>query len=332
MGEGREMAETFSFGTARAEAGQRSFGVLPIGSLADGTPVEIPVVVVNGARPGKRLFVQAGVHGKELNPIEVLRRVVTDLDPAELSGLLVGVLIANPLSFEARDRRAPYDQEDMNRVWPGKPDGAISQRMAHAIYEGGVRGSDALVDLHTGYSTMLTHTVFGEGDAASEELARVFGTEALLMEEHDEDWQRARFAGKLRNTAVADGIPAITPELGGHSRFEEGRIAEGVTGVLNVLKHLGMLPGEIVRPARQFVVRNHLTRVTVDRGGLFLASVQPGDEVRAGDRLGILYSPRDFTEVAAVTSPNDAIVVSIAENPVLHTGDSAAMLGKKGDE
>ncbi len=326
------MSDAISFGTASAAPGEKRFGVLPIGNLADGVAIEIPVVVVNGARGGKRLFLQAGVHGKEINPIEVMRRVVTGLDPAALSGVLVGVIVANPLSFEARDRRAPYDQEDMNRVWPGKPDGAISQRMAHAIYEGGVRGSDALVDLHTGYSTMLTHSVFGEGDAASEALARVFGTEVLLMEEHDEDWQRARFAGKLRNTAVADGIPAITPELGGHSKFEEERIAAGVTGVTNVLKHLGMLEGEIARPPRQYIVRNHLTRVSVDRGGLFVPAVGPGDEVRAGDRLGTLYSPRDFREVATVTSPNDAVVLSIAENPVLHTGDSAAMLGKKGEE
>ena len=144
------MSGTVSFGTASAAPGEKRFGSLPIGDLADGTPIEIPVVVVNGAREGKRLFVQAGVHGKEINPIEVMRRVVTGLDPAALSGVLVGVIIANPLSFEARDRRAPYDLEDMNRVWPGKPDGAISQRMAYAIYEGGVRGSDALVDLHTG--------------------------------------------------------------------------------------------------------------------------------------------------------------------------------------
>lgn len=326
------MADTIAFGTASAAPGQKSFGVLAIGNLADGTPIEIPVLVANGEREGPRLFVQAGVHGKELNPIEVMRRVVTDLEPARLAGVFVGVLIANPLSFEARDRKAPYDQEDMNRVWPGKPDGTISQRMAYAIYEGGVKGADALVDLHTGYSTMLTHSVFGEGDARSEALARVFGTEVLLMEEHDEDWQRARFAGKLRNTAAADGIPAITPELGGHSKFEEERIQAGVVGVTNVMKHLGMLEGEIVRPARQYVVRNHLTRVSVDTGGLFLATVQPGDEVRAGDQLGILYSPRDFGQVATVTSPNDAVVLSIAENPVLHTGDSAAMLGKKGEE
>ncbi len=323
---------TVTFGTVSANSGEKQFGVLAIGSLADGTPVEIPVVVVNGARPGKRLFVQAGVHGKELNPLEVMRRVVTGLEPAALAGAFVGVLLANPLSFVVRERRAPYDNEDMNRVWPGKPDGAISQRMAHAIYQGGVRGSDALVDLHTGTPNMLTHVVFGEGDAASEALARVFGVEVLLMEEHDDDWQRARFAGKLRNTAVADGIPAITPELGGHARFEEERIRSGVNGVTNVMKHLGMVEGEIVRPARQYIVRNHLTRVTVDQGGLFIPSVAPGAVVSAGDELGTLYSPRDFSRVGVVTSPNDAVVLTVVENPVLHTGDAAATLGKRGEE
>ncbi len=319
-------------GTARAAAGQKVYGVIPVGSLADGTPIEIPVCAVNGARPGKRLVVQATVHGVEVNPIEVLRRVLVDLDPAAMSGALVAVTIANPIAFQVRDRRTPYDREDMNRVWPGKPDGSLSQRMAHAIWTGAIVASDRLIDLHTGSSTMVTHSVFGERDAGSEELAKVFGTECLLMEEQDEDWQQARFAGKLRNVAAAQGIPAITPELGGHSKFEEERVQVGVRGVLNVLKHMGILPGEVERPPRQYIVRNHLTRVTVDRGGLFLSRVRPGDEVRQGDLLGILYSPRTMDQVEEVRSPNDAIVLMTAENPVLHTGDSACMLGKKGPE
>ena len=105
-----------------------------------------------------------------------------------------------------------------------------------------------------------------------------------------------------------------------------------MNGVTNVMKHLGMVEGEIVRPARQYIVRNHLTRVTVDQGGLFIPSVAPGAVVSAGDELGTLYSPRDFSRVGVVTSPNDAVVLTVVENPVLHTGDAAATLGKRGEE
>lgn len=319
-------------GTARAARGEKAFGFLPVGTLADGSPIEIPVVVLSGAEDGPRLFVQSVVHGSEINPLEAMRRVVTELDPSRLRGTLIAVLIANVIAFQHRERRTVFDGEDMNRVWPGRADGRLSERMAFAIYEHAVKGCDAVVDLHTGYSTMLTHVVYGEGDAGSEELARVFGTEYLLMEERDEEWEEMRFAGKLRNVAAADGLPAITPELGGAARFEEERIASGVTGVRNVLVHYGMIEGQLQRPSRQIIIRNHLTRVLADHGGVFTPSVRLGDELAAGQTIGIIYSARDFRVLQEVRSPAEAVLLSYAENPVVHTGDAVAMLGKRGEE
>jgi len=324
---------TVTAGTAGAAAGEKRFGSIEAGTLATGTPIEVPVCVVNGgAGDGPRLYVQALCHGSEINGLEALRRVLVALDPAQMRGILVAVPVANTVAFMHKERRTSFDNEDMNRVWPGKPDGALSARMAHAIWNGAILGADYLVDLHTGSSTMLTHSVFGEGDDASEQLARVFGTEYLLMEEHDEEWRQARFAGKLRNVAVEAGIPSITPELGGNAKFEEARIREGEAGVRNVMIHLGMIDGEITRPARQVIVRNHLTRVTVSHGGIFLRAVQPGDEVSVGTPLGTIISARDFSELETVRSPLDGIVLSHVENPILNTGDSCAMLGKRGEQ
>lgn len=317
-------------GTAHAREGERAYGIIDAGSLADGTMIDIPVIVIHGARPGPRLFIQAAVHGVEVNPLESLRRVVSILDPAELSGQIVAVTVANPVAFVHHERRTPYDGEDMNRVWPGKPDGRLSERMAYAIYSRAVVGSDLLIDLHTGYSTMVTHTVFGEGDAKSEELARVFGTEFLLMEERDEDWETARFAGKLRNVAAADGIPAITPELGGASRFEGSQIQSGSIGITNVLAYYGFIKGDVVGPGRQTVIRNHLTRVVANHGGVFVPSVRPGQEVWETQELGFIYSPRNFDVVETVRAPFDSVVVFHVEDPIVNTGDTLLNLGKRG--
>ncbi len=205
---------TLRVGSVEAKPETKTYGVIQVGSLADGTAVNVPIVVINGAREGRRLFIQAAVHGVEVNPIESLRRVISNLEPQEIQGQIVAVTVANPLGFRHHDRRNITDQEDVNRVWPGRADGGLAERIAHGIYEQAVRGSDLVVDMHTGYSSMITHTVFSEDDVASEELARCFGTEYLIIEERDEAWDRARFSGKLRNVANADGIPAITPELG----------------------------------------------------------------------------------------------------------------------
>lgn len=317
-------------GTAVARPGERAFGALQVGSLADGSEIEIPVVLINGARPGRRLYIQAAVHGTEVNPLESLRRVLIHLDPADVSGQIVAVPVANVIGFRMRDRRTAVDGEDMNRVWPGRPGGTLSERMAHAIYTQAVAGSDLLIDLHTGYSTMIPHTVFGEGDERSEELARSFGTEFLVMEERDEEWERAGFAGKLRNVAAADGIPAITPELGGFSKFEGSPIQAGVMGISNVLVRYGFIRGDVIGPSRQIVIRNHLTRLRATRGGVFVATVRPGQQVWETQELGFIYSPATFEVIETVRAPFDSIVVFHAENPVVNAGDTLVNLGRRG--
>ena len=317
-------------GSVEAVPGSREFGTLVAGSLADGSEVAIPVVLLNGASEGRRLFIQAAVHGVEVNPIESLRRVLRDVDPGEVRGQIVAVIVANPLGFRHHDRLNIVDRENINRVWPGRDDGGLSERIAHTIFENAVHGSDLVVDLHTGYSTMITHTVFGEGDGASEDLARCFGTEYLIMEEQDDDWQQARFAGKLRNVAAAEGIPAITPELGGYSKFEGSQIQSGVMGLTNVLVRYGFIRGDVIAPSRQVVIRNHLTRVTADKGGVFVSTVRPGQEVWETQELGYIYSPRNFEIVETVRAPFDSVVVFHAENPVVNTGDTLVNLGKRG--
>ena len=316
-------------GELTAGQGERIFGELPVGQLADGSSVSVPVVLINGSTAGRRLFIQAAVHGVEVNPIESLRRVVTQLDPAEVSGQIVAVIVANPLGFNHHDRRNITDREDINRIWPGNATGGLADRIAYSIFNNAVVGSDLVIDLHTGYSTMITHTVFGEDDRRSEDLARCFGTEYLLMEEQDAEWEQSRFDGKLRNAAAAAGIPAITPELGGASKFEGTQIQSGVIGLWNVLVQYGFVRGDVVFPRRQITIRNHLTRVTANQGGIFVSTVNPGQEVWETQELGYIYSPRTFEIVETVRSPFDAIVVFHAENPVVSTGDTVVNLGKR---
>jgi predicted deacylase len=312
-----------------ARPGSKVFGAIPVGSLADGVELSIPVLVINGTSEGRRIFIQSAVHGVEVNPIESLRRVVAEIDPEELRGQIVAVTVANPLGFRHHSRRNITDSEDINRVWPGDKDGGLAERIACEIWTKAVEGSDLVVDLHTGYSSMITHTVYAEGDPASEELARCFGTEFLIKEEQDEAWEQARFSGKLRSVANAHGIPAITPELGGFSKFEGNRIQAGVIGLTNVLVNYGFVRGEVASPRRQTVIRNHLTRITANSGGIFVATVDPGTEVWETQELGYIYSPRDFEIVETVRAPFDAIVVFHAENPIVNTGDTLVNLGRR---
>lgn len=317
-------------GGVSAEPGRMAHGVFPVGNFADGTPLEVPFMILNGASEGPRVYVEAACHGSEINGLEVIRRLVTEeiaLD--QLKGQLVIVPVANVVAFTHRQGHTPFDNENMNRVWPGKADGRMSERIAYAIWENAIKGSDYLIDLHTGNSTLVTHVVFMGGEQSSQDLARAFGVEVMIQEEKDTDWQKARFNGKLRNYSDASGIPAICPELGGNSKFEAHRIEQGLRGVLNVLKHLGMLPGKPILPARQTVVaQGHLTQVKVNNGGAALFDVTGGDRIKEGDLICRIYSIRDFSFIEEVRSPADGMIIMVAENPILHTGDMAAMMGK----
>ncbi len=321
-------------GGVTARKGEIVHGVLPVGNFADGTPLEVPFIIINGAGEGPTVYVEAACHGSEINGLEVIRRLVTEeVRPQGLRGAFVIVPVANVVAFTHRQGHTPFDNENMNRVWPGKPDGRMSERIAHVIWENAIKDADYVIDLHTGNSTLVTHVVYMGGEKVSRDLARAFGVEVMIQEEKDTDWQKARFSGKLRNCADASGIPAICPELGGNSKFEPHRIEQGLRGVLNVAKHLGMLPGNPVLPTRQAVVaQGHLTQVKANAGGAALFAVTGGDRVKQGDLLCRIYSIRDFAVVEEVRSPIDGMVIMVAENPVLHTGDMAAMMGEVVEE
>lgn len=315
-----------------AHPGMRADGKLRVGTFADGSALDIPVIVVNGRRPGKVLYVQAACHGVELNGIEVIRRVLDLVDPARLRGALIAVPVANVVAFTHRIRQTHFDLEDMNRVWPGKEDGGMSQRMAHVLFSSAVLKADYLIDLHTGSGTMVTHIRLApEGEAAT--LARIFGTELLVKEPLDQSFKEKRFDGKLRVVAERHGIPGITPELGAHSRLQEESIAIGVRGVTNVMKHLAMIDGEPDLPALQTVVSySSTTQVKANHGGLFVSAVKPGQRVQAGETIGSTYDVASFRQVELFQSPIAGMIVSYSENPVVHFGDSVAMIGRVEEE
>lgn len=310
--------------------GERFHTTVTPGRLPSGQPIDIPVIMVRGGSgDGPTLYVQAACHGSEVNGIEVIRRFLQEIEPSELSGTIIAVPVANVPAFTHRQRHTPWENEDMNRVWPGKPDGSLSERMAHALFEGYIRQADAVVDLHTGYPGMVSHTVYMEGREHSEALARAFGMEVLMQEEVSGEWEQRRFQGKLRNACDEAGIPAITPELGGWGSFEEESIRLGVKGLWNVLRHLGIAEGEPEIPATQTTIAQaHLTRAVSPGAGLFKAAVKPGDMVELGETLGTVYGIHRLIDEADVRSPVAGMVLALDPHPTVHTGEMVAMLGR----
>lgn len=314
---------TWTIGSARElRPGSKTIGTIEHGVTADGMQVSNAVHIVLGNEEGPVLYVQGAVHGNEVNPVEVLRQIVHALDPQQLKGALIAVPVVNGPAFTARQRANPLDKEDMNRVWPGRPNGSTSSVMAYNLYQQAIRHANYVVDLHTASSGSLLHVVYGAGDEASRKLAEAFGLEFLLEEAVDEKLKEARFQGKLRNVLNARGVPAITPELGGANRIEPDNVAQGVQGVQNVLKYLGMLPGEVVPPAHpQRTLRgSHLDQITATHGGFWVPQVKGGDYIKEGEIFGHVYTLQTFEIAETIRAPYNGYVLGIPDSPTANFG------------
>jgi predicted deacylase len=285
-----------------------------------------------GDGDGPTLYVQAAQHGREINGSEVLRRLHHELlDRGEaFSGTLVAVPVADPITFDRVSYTAPEALDsvnaNMNRCWPGDEGGSLHERMAAALWEYAGE-ADAIVDLHTGGREMLPHTVYLKGDEECRALAEAFGIDLLLAEAAGEDadaeWADRDFGGKLRVAATQEGIPTITPELAHNTELVEPAIESGVAGMLETLRHLGMLPGETA-PTNATIARNHLGRVKADDSGLFYidSDIEIGDFVEPGDYVGTVYDPTSYEELQEVTVDREGIVYSLQAEATVTAGST----------
>lgn len=209
-----------------------------------GDSVEIPVLAIRGEGAGPVVCMTAGVHGDELNGIEIVRQIFEDVSPKQVSGMLLGVPVANLHGFRRGSRYLP-DRRDLNRYFPGHPAGSSASRIASALFEGVVRHCDAMVDLHTGsfYRTNLPHLRANLKNPRVLELVEAFGIGVVV---HSEG-----LIGTLRRASTDAGIPAITYEAGEPKRFQTREIDRGVEGMRSMLRRMDVLDGEAPAPSPQ---------------------------------------------------------------------------------
>ncbi|WP_254767067.1 succinylglutamate desuccinylase/aspartoacylase family protein [Salinilacihabitans rarus] len=303
-----------------------------LATLPSGVDVTTTVHAYEGGEGDPTLYVQAAQHGREVNGTEVLRRFHDRLPLSALSGTVVAVPVADPLTFDRVSYTTPEALDsvnpNMNRVWPGDEHGSIHQRMAARLWEY-VGEADAVVDLHTGSPLMYPHVVYLEGDADSRALAEAFGTDLLLAEaagdDASEEWHRRGFAGKLRVAAAREGIPSITPELAYNRRILEEAVELGVEGLLDALRHLGMLPGEPAdRP--QTVARDHLGKVKAAASGLFRpnADLELGAVVPSGTPVGTVYDPTTYEPLHEAATDREGVLYVHRREATVRAGDQLA--------
>ena len=293
------------------------------GETFAGGPVPIPARVARGSEPGPTVCLTAGIHGDELNGIEVVRRVLQEVDPNKLRGTLIGVPIVNLSGFRQASRYLP-DRRDLNRYFPGRANGSAASRIAYSFFDQVIRHCEALVDFHTGsfHRANVPQVRADATDSGAFELAKAFGIGVVVHALGE--------PGTLRRAAGDIGIPAIIYEAGEPMRFQPIEVEQGVRGVLELLARKGMLASAPRRGQRQEIY--YRTRwVRVDDGGILLASVALGDAVKTGDELGSVTDPIS-SQRTIVRSRYDGRVIGMALNQVVIPGFAAFHIGIRGDD
>ena len=292
------------------------------GQSFSGKTVKPPVIVVRGSKPGPVLCLVAAIHGDELNGIEIVRRVIRNLDPAEINGTVIGVPIVNIFGFTGNSRYLP-DRRDLNRYFPGNPRGSAASRIAYRFFTQIIKHCNYVVDFHTGSfkRNNLPQLRADMNNPMVQEFVTHFGSTAVL--------HKSGHGKSLRAAATQAGIPTVAFELGQPGSLQEEYVESGIEtidtliGNLGILKklHLWFEPQPIYDGSRW---------VRVNSGGILMSKVAIGANVKTNQLLGYIINPLT-TEQLKIVSPVKGRVLGMALNQFMLPGYAAFHIGVSSD-
>ncbi len=276
------MKSALQIQTISAAPGTKAQGFLTV----TGTSVRIPIVIVNGAQEGPTLLVTAGIHGGEYPSIEAAIRFGQELDPAQVNG---NIIVMSPISLNAFHARqaflVPDDGKNLNRVFPGKATGTISERMAFTIMNEVVPHIQGWIDMHGGdipeALVPFGGYIIGENESVNQQardMSAAFGLKYLL--------HPSGLPGTSISSATALGIPGILVEAGQLGILDEENTQILLQGCRNVAQCMNILPGTVT-PVEQTEYMN-FPWVRSEHTGCWYPQVKIGDVIEKGQTVGVV--------------------------------------------
>ncbi len=293
---------------------------LHVATLADGSRLDVPMIVLAGTAARPRVVCVAGIHGDEPEGMRALMELADEVDPAALRGQLVLVPVANPTAFAAASRVSPMDGLDLNRIFPGRADGSVSERLAHTLFEQILRGADFVFALHSWHASgeVLPYVEYGHvipaTAQASLDAARAGGFELIRIS----DWPQ----GLMTRVVNEAGIAAMESEIGGLGMATPQGTERTKLSIRGLMAHLGMLDRQAA-PWRGRIVDQF--EIFAPCGG-FLNIVPPlGAELSAGDTLGCVRS-LDGSVIERIEVPRAGLLAAVRRAARVQPGERIARL------
>ncbi len=306
------MPEYIRINNKKISLGETADVNLSIARLPTYTSIDLPVKVIRGKIDGPVLLLTGGLHGDEINGIEIIRRLMKQNLITPDKGSVIAVPLVNVYGFIQNARGVP-DGKDINRSFPGSKSGSLAKLVAYTLMNQIIPQIDVGLDFHTGGASRANYPQIRctFDDPYNIAIAKAFAPPVVLHSSLiDKSFRKAAFRKKKK---------ILVYETGEAHRFDEMGIREGINGTLRVMQFLGMKDTNTSFNDTDFYRKSHWVRARY--AGLFQSNINLGDYVKRNQLLGKITDPFGFESFKVVAS-RDGRVIGLNNSPVVHKGDA----------
>lgn len=295
-----------------------------IAKLHTRTPLSIPIIVERAKEAGPTVLITAGIHGDEVNGVEIVRQLISKGYNKPQRGMIICIPVVNVFGFLNQERKFP-DGRDLNRSFPGSAKGSLAARFAHFIMKEIVPHTDYIIDFHTGGAGRFNYSQirYNPEDKECEELALIFGTKFVIRATTRDH--------SFRDEASEMGKKVLMFEGGKSMHLDRIVTRSGITGTMRVLHHLGVSNFQGILDKKpetdEQIIVGASSWVRAKYSGMFRSDRANGSHVDKGERIGTITDPfGDFEKV--VKAPWDGFIICVNHNPIVNQGDALIHLTK----
>ncbi len=294
---------------------------LPLPEFFSCAPLYMPIRVIHGKKPGPCLLITAALHGNELNGTEILNRLLLHPALKNLAGTLIAVPVLNIYGLINRSRFLPGGV-DLDKCFPGNKNGTHAARMAHIFTSEIVDLADVCIDLQTGFINYqnLPQIYISSHDEKTKELAQIFNAPVISHTPQEK--------GMLKTYVIKKNKSFLLYEAGEAMRFDESAIKVGLKGIINVMRHLKMLPDKKSHKTAKhfhfFAEKNIWIRASTS--GISYSEFRLGQQVKKGEVIATIKDPFATSSDVYIRSPVNAVIVGRNNLPLVHEGEALFQL------
>ncbi|MEX0843689.1 MAG: succinylglutamate desuccinylase/aspartoacylase family protein [Balneolaceae bacterium] len=292
--------------------GEQKIVNLSIARLPTYTNIDLMVLVYRAPEDGPVLLLTGGLHGDEINGVEIVRRMIERNIVIPKKGTVIAIPIVNIYGFIQNSRGLP-DGKDINRSFPGAKGGSLAKLLAYTLMKEIIPEVDYGIDFHTGGSARANFPQIrcSFKQKKTKQLAKAFGAPVLM--------HSSLISKSFRSAAHKKGKEILVYETGESLRYDEYGIEEGINGTRRLMKYLGMT--DEAPDANKTKEFNNSTWVRTKYAGLFITKAELGEELNKRQVVGLIKDPYGDLN-SRVLAPHNGMVIGLNNCPVVNKGDA----------